>query len=318
LNGLALFAGVGGLELGLAAAIGPRYRTVCYVEGETYVASVLVSQMEKGRLHPAPIWSNVRTFDGEPWRGKVDIISAGFPCQPWSKAGSLKKTEDPRWLWPDIERIIREVGPQFVFLENVPGLIDGGLSRVLGSLAALGFDAEWACLKASEVGAPHRRERIFILASEAGGIMAYANSLRQPHKLAPSGNGDSKERRLEGRVAPQRRRTFSDPDGEPILRPSRGECKDSPRLCPNVADATSDRRPQLHDAPEPCELGFITRGDDTGGREAANWWSFEPRVGRVVDGVAHRVDRIRACGNGVVPQQAAYAFRRLLERLGGV
>ena len=177
MNGVALFAGVAGLEMGIRMAF-PSARTVCYVEGESFAASVLANQMAKGGLDEAPIWSNVRTFDGTEWRGKVDFISAGFPCQPWSRAGKQKGIEDERWLWPDIERIICEVGPSLVFLENVPGLVkpEGGLYHVLGSLAEMGFNAEWGCLRASEVGANHQRERIFVLAyrTETGGLMAIA------------------------------------------------------------------------------------------------------------------------------------------------
>ena len=162
MNGLALFAGVGGLELGISTAF-PNAKAICYVEGEAYAASVLASQMEKGGLHEAPIWSDVTTFDGKPWRGKVDFISGGFPCQPWSKAGKLEKTNDERWLWDDIERIICETRPQFLFLENVPGLIDGGICQILRSLAEIGFNVEWGCLKASDVGANHRRDRVLLL-----------------------------------------------------------------------------------------------------------------------------------------------------------
>ncbi len=120
-NGLALCAGVGGLELGLALA-NPGYRSVGYVERESYATAILVARMGEQALDPAPVWDDLTTFDGRPWRGKVDLISAGFPCQPFSAAGKQKGTDDERWLWPDIARIIREVQPGYVFLENVPGL----------------------------------------------------------------------------------------------------------------------------------------------------------------------------------------------------
>ena len=116
MNGLALCAGVGGLELGLTLAI-PGYRTVGYVEREAFSASTLVGRMEEEALGPAPVWDDLSTFDGRPWRGKVDIVTAGFPCQPFSAAGKGLGTEDERWLWPDIERVIREVQPRWVFLE---------------------------------------------------------------------------------------------------------------------------------------------------------------------------------------------------------
>ncbi len=163
MNGLAICAGVGGLELGVELAV-PDYRTVCYVEREAFAAANLVAQMEHGALAPAPIWSDVGTFDGSAWRGRVDIVTAGFPCQPWSAAGKRQGTDDERWIWPDIARTIRDVGPGLVFLENVPGLVaGGGLEPVLGDLSVLGFDAEWDVFSAAEVGAPHKRERVFIL-----------------------------------------------------------------------------------------------------------------------------------------------------------
>lgn len=164
MNGLALCSGIGGLDLGLRLAIGEQYRTVCHVERDAFAAADLVARMEEAALDLAPIWDDVATFGGEPWRGIVDLVSAGFPCQPWSVAGKRKGTEDQRWLWPDIARIIGEVEPGLVYLENVPGLLRHGLREVLSDLASLGFDAEWTDLSAAAIGAPHRRERIFVLA----------------------------------------------------------------------------------------------------------------------------------------------------------
>jgi len=166
MNGLALFAGGGGLELGLSLALGTDYRTVAYVEREATSASVLAANMERGWLDKAPIWDDVGTFTGDvvsPLVDNIDIISAGFPCQPWSVAGRRAGTADDRWLWPYIVEILGAVHPQWAFFENVPGLLRGGLGPILGDLAALGFDAEWITVRASDVGAPHRRERVFIL-----------------------------------------------------------------------------------------------------------------------------------------------------------
>jgi len=163
-NGLALFAGYGGLELGADAAFGGGVRTVCYVEREAYAASTLVARMEESSLDQAPIWDDVTTFDGKPWRGVVDLVTAGFPCQPFSAAGKKRGTDDERWLWDDIERILREVQPRWFVGENVPGLVRLGLEAVLRSLASLGYDVVWGAFQAGQVGASHKRERVFILA----------------------------------------------------------------------------------------------------------------------------------------------------------
>lgn len=166
---MALCAGAGGLELGLRIALGDDYRCVVYVEREAYAAAALVARMADETLDTAPVWDDLSTFDGIPWRGVVDIVSAGFSCQPWSAAGKQLGIEDERWIWPDIARIVCEVGPEWVFLENVGGLVRGGLEHVLRDLALSGFDAEWDRLSAAEVGAPHLRERLFILAHRNSG-----------------------------------------------------------------------------------------------------------------------------------------------------
>ena len=168
INGMALCAGFGGLELGLKLALGDRYRCRVYVEREAYAAATLVARMEDATLDSAPVWDSVESFDGRPWRGVVDLVSAGFPCQPHSVAGKRRGKSDERWIWPDIARIVREVEPRYVFLENVPALVSSGLGDVLRDLALCGFDAEWDVFSAAQVGAPQLRERLFILAHAHG------------------------------------------------------------------------------------------------------------------------------------------------------
>jgi len=168
---IALCAGYGGLEIGLAAAcefVGWQSRVAAYVEREAYAAALIASRMEAGALDAAPIWSDLVTFDAAAWRGAVDCITAGFPCQPHSHAGKRKGTDDERWIWPDIRRIVRESGAWLVVLENVTGLLSsGGFDDVLRDLAEDGFDAEWLVLPAAAAGAAHRRERVFIVAYSA-------------------------------------------------------------------------------------------------------------------------------------------------------
>ena len=161
---ISLCSGYDGLGLGLKRAI-PNVRTVCYVERETYAVASLVAKIKEGKLDDAPVWDDIATFDGRPFEGLVNIIDAGVPCQPWSVAGKRKGAKDDRWIWDDIFRIIIEVQPNYVFLEEVPGFVSGGgLGFVLSDLTKAGFDAEWSCFTAAEVGAPHKRQRLFIMA----------------------------------------------------------------------------------------------------------------------------------------------------------
>jgi len=158
------------LDEGVRVAV-PEARTVGYVEREAYAEAVLLARMGEEALEPAPVWCGpLEDLKFGEWRGAVDCLTAGFPCQPWSAAGQQRGEADDRWLWPAIRDGIRESGVPIVFLENVPGLVSGcGLNRVLGDLAALGFDAEWCSISAADVGAAHLRERIFILAVGSSG-----------------------------------------------------------------------------------------------------------------------------------------------------
>lgn len=167
MNELALFAGAGGGILG-GKLLG--WRTVCAVEWEPYPASVLCARQNDKILAPFPIWDDVRTFDGKPWRGIVDVVSGGFPCQDISSQGNGDGLEGERsGLWIEMARIIGEVLPQFVFVENSPLLVGRGLAIVIGDLAAMGYDAQWSCISASDVKAPHKRDRIWIVATDANG-----------------------------------------------------------------------------------------------------------------------------------------------------
>lgn len=166
MNELHLFAGAGGGILG-SELLG--IRTVCAVEIEPYPASVLLARQNDGILPPFPVWDDVRTFDGRPWRGLVDVVSGGFPCQDISAAGKGAGIDGARsGLWREMHRIINEVRPRLVFLENSPLLVGRGLARVLGDLARIGYNAAWCVLGADAVGLPHHRARIWILAHAAG------------------------------------------------------------------------------------------------------------------------------------------------------
>ena len=166
---ISLFSGIGGLDLGVRDVLPAR--TICYIEREIKAARVLAERASEGLLDEAPIYSDVKTFPTELFAGKVDIdfLLSGFPCQPFSVAGKQEGSDDERNLWPDTIRIIRELRPRYVFLENVPGLVAHEyFGTILGELAEAGYDAEWGCFKASDIGASHRRERLFILAHATG------------------------------------------------------------------------------------------------------------------------------------------------------
>ncbi len=163
-NVLSLCSGVGGLDLGLELATGGAARVVCHVEREAFAAAVLAARMEEKALAAAPVWSDLRTFDGRPWRGVVDCITGGYPCQPFSFAGERRGADDPRHLWPSIARIVAEVEPALCFFENVGGHLSLGFDVVRDELQGMGFRVAAGLFSASEVGAPHRRERLFILA----------------------------------------------------------------------------------------------------------------------------------------------------------
>jgi DNA (cytosine-5)-methyltransferase 1 len=169
MNELALFAGAGGGILG-GKLLG--WRTVCAVEWEPYPASVLCARQNDGLLPTFPIWDDVQTFDGRPWRGIVDVVSGGFPCQDISVAGRGAGLDGERsGMWKHMARVVGEVRPRFVFVENSPMLTTRGGTRVIGDLTAMGYGCRWTVMGAADVGANHQRDRIWIL--------AYANSMRE-------------------------------------------------------------------------------------------------------------------------------------------
>ena len=169
---ISLCTGYGGIDLGLRRVL-PNLRTVAYAEIEAFACENLLARMEAGQLEAAPIWSDLKSFPWESFRGLVDILSGGYPCQPFSAAGFRKGTDDPRHLWPFIADGIRRMVPKVCFFENVEGHITLGLRNVISELALLGYKTAWGIFSAAEVGAPHQRRRVFIL----------ANSLRERGQL---------------------------------------------------------------------------------------------------------------------------------------
>ena len=176
MNELALFAGAGG---GILAGHLLGWRTVAAVEIEDYPRRVLLQRQADGFLPRFPIWDDICTFDGKPWRGKIDVVSGGFPCQDLSAAGKGKGLDGERsGLWREMARVICEVQPRYAFIENSPMLTVRGLDRVLCDLAQMGFDARWGVVGAADVGAVHQRDRIWIVAELPPPKMAHTNSNR--------------------------------------------------------------------------------------------------------------------------------------------
>ena len=323
LNGVALFAGIGGLDLGVNI-IYPDSRTVCYVEGEMYCAQLLSKKMRKGELADAPIYSDVKTFSSVAhiFTDKVDFITAGFPCQPFSTAGDRKGTSDDRWLWYDIIEIISIIRPRFLFLENVANIVNDrdAFSTILETLSKIGFNVEWSTLRASDVGANHQRNRIF--------IFAYAT--------------DSDQKRFGGRHSLGERKQETSPKVERRVDDS------TQREVGNATDSNSQRRKEPHASTfsTSSRLQYICSSSDEGNAtnsdflrplqtnnrrssssccsrsqqversipSSSSWWQNQPDVLRVDDGVSFGMDRLRGLGNAVVPLQAATAFYHLIQR----
>jgi len=243
MNELALFAGAGGGILG-GKLLG--WRTVCAVEWEPYPASVLCARQNDGLLPPFPIWDDIQTFDGRPWRGIVDVVSGGFPCQDISSAGRGEGLDgESSGMWHHMARVVGEVRPSYVFVENSPMLTTRGGTRVIADLTALGYDCRWTVMGAADVGANHQRDRIWIV-----GKMADTSILG----LSRQGQHEQSS---------------------------------------NSAQGTERKAVEL----------IYGRTSD--------FWKIEPNLGRVADGVAARVDRLKAIGNGQVPLCAATAWNLL-------
>ena len=155
-------SGYGGIERGIELA-GVEHRVLAYVEIEAYVIANLLAKMESGELAPAPIWTDLKTFPAHLFRGAVDIITGGYPCQPFSAAGRRKGEEDPRHLFPYIKEHIKTIRPDRCFFENVYGHVSMGLSTVVSDLEEQGYRTEWGVFSAREVGAPPQRKRVFIM-----------------------------------------------------------------------------------------------------------------------------------------------------------
>lgn len=383
---LSLCSGVGGIELGFKLAV-PKARTVGYIENEAFACSILEARMQDKTLDEAPIWTDLKTFDGRAWRGKVDCLTGGYPCQPFSVAGKKLGEKDPRHLWPEIKRIIKEIEPSICFFENVGGHLRLGFEQVANDLSELDYKVKAGLFTAQEVGAPHKRERLFILAYRCDiGCNSGSDNIAQRHlqtNFDRKSEKDQQER--QGRIirSSQNCQNVANseeligkrnlPEGSRKQQPqekigggssklanakSDGTRKHQPRIWQGIkkhchklenseclrwrrwSDGVERRQSsQVETQGSQCSCGEIMgnsnnerlEGWECSERECSNqlpsWppsptsyeqWeripdNLKPAIHKLADGMANRVDEIRASGNGVVPLVAAYAWRVLTD-----
>ncbi|WP_152612808.1 DNA cytosine methyltransferase [Leisingera sp. ANG-M6] len=331
-NGLSLFAGGGGLDMGLMLAE-PGFHTRCFVEWEEYPQSILIAAQEAGYFAPAPIWDDVTSFDGRPLRRAVDTILAGYPCQGESYAGKRMLDNDPRWMWPQVERLAKEVQPRWLFLENVRGHVTGGAETVLRRLHDMGFKTSTGLFTAAETGAPHERCRWFTVAYSRENCreLANASSARGP---AGCPEQDSWSQRQSDQPEYSRGPLAGafQPGWEGhtwnVLSPCESGWVNTGTLG-SVAEggaglfppAPSDMpgwssvlamAPDL--APTVAFGDFVLRAAELAkmaeaGRVAEA--EAERSLCRMVDGLAQRTRALKLLGNGVFPLAAAHAWRTL-------
>ena len=297
----------------------------------------LVARQNDGLLEPFPVWDDVRTFDGKPWRGIVDVVSGGFPCQDISCAGKGDGLDGERsGLWSEFARILGEVRPRFAFIENSPMLTLRGGVRVIADLAALGFSARWGVISAADAGAPHRRERIWIVADadrrgfqaarqegnrddadlrdgdECSGYIQTAEISSSGQDVADAADHRRKQCVSDREAAESIRGNAIEGSGQGVADADGGRLEIG--LQSDGESKRFEQQASFGNHVNGCSAATGANRESTG-RLAESWgqcrfWSLNRR-GRVANGVAARVDRLRCLGNGQVPGVAALAWRVL-------
>jgi DNA (cytosine-5)-methyltransferase 1 len=261
-----LFSGIGGLDLGLERA---GMKVIWQSEIDPFACKVL-----KKHWPEVPNHGDIKQIDWSAVK-PVDVICGGYPCQPFSLAGQRKGTDDPRHLWPWVRTAISELRPRYAILENVRGHLTMGGTQVIGELAEIGYDAEWRVVSAAGMGAPHRRDRIIIVA--------------YPTELHSNRSDDNPTVSMESKAISE----FGNRGGKKALANSCG----IGRVGRRSTFARDDEEIREH------------------ALRSATYWKVEPDVGRVADGIPNRVDRLRGLGNAVVPQVAEYIGRLITTSL---
>ena len=319
-NHLDLFSGIGGFSLGLERT--GFFQTVAFCEVDTFCKQIL-NKHWKG----VPVYDDIKKLKGneiEKEHGKINILTGGFPCQPYSVAGKQKGTDDDRYLWPEMFRIIRETKPEFIIAENVKGLIniqDGMVfETVCSNLESEGYEVQAFNIPAAGVGAPHKRERVWIVGySEHNGslttkISRSFNSTsnnnkereKQASELTRTSGSEHHEIMENSRRTLRQRSKFGTENEDEIRKEDAYQSERSSEARENVvADSSSEQSNSEHHREEQGEVSkqeqIKSRGSDSWTLREANWIS-EPNVGRVAHGIPERSHRLKALGNAIVPK----------------
>ena len=275
-----LFSGIGGFAL---AAGWAGFETVGFCDNEPYAQAVL-----KKHWPNVPIHGDIKALDGTAYRG-VTLLTGGFPCQPFSNAGKRRGKDDDRYLWPQMLRVIQEARPTWIVGENVVGIIGLALDQVCSDLEAEGYEVEPIIIPACGVDAPHRRNRVWVVAWGGGDVADPKNTKRRARKL-----------------------------GETLAAIGTPGNNKSLGCCSVLADSKSqqsssnDNRQEQRETSRPEQSQF--RGSDCGELQRSNW-TTEPSVGRVANGIPYGMDRIKGLGNAIVPQVAYQIIKGIRELL---
>lgn len=372
---LGLFAGFCGFEKAHSLVLGPEFNPVALVEINPYSRHIIRKQFPK-----VPLYGDIRKVNGRQWLGKLDIVTGGFPCQPFSVAGKRRGTADNRFLWPEMRRIIAESEPTWVIAENVAGILSmeqpgpvisvaGGahcidavedcqyeyyaleayemvLCEIWNDLEEMGYEVQPFVIPACAVDAPHRRDRVWIVAhansrrgrpDAAGGNDANGHDSGRPKKNGLPGKSREKcgtgimadayrKRKSQQEGSEQKQRNGLGYSGENVpdangikwnrLGETRHRGTESSNFCQDVSDTSSVGSPATKEKPQlGRERPIEHRNGDGGSRRqenAAGRWTPEPELGRMVDGLPYRLERIRGLGNAIVPQVAAEIIRLIV------
>ncbi len=297
---LDLFSGIGGFAL---AAQWAGFETVAFCEIEDYPRKVL----EKN-FPGVPIHRDIRELDGENYAGTA-LITGGYPCQPFSLAGKRGGATDDRHLWPEMFRIVKQARPDWVVAENVAGHINMGLDQVLSDLEGEGYAARPVVIPACAVDAPHRRDRVWIIANAIStGERPHAGAHRCAEDEREELQQEDREALPDDDIAvcetvSDTQRNGRHQRSEQAGRQARGEADGHDRDLRCAMADTNTTGPQEREifAGSQSEAGRPPQGETS---ERDNWWTTEPAVGRVAHGVPRRVDRLKGLGNAIVPQVA--------------